>query len=54
MRIALIGIGKIANYQMQAVTHTKGIQLVDATTSTRCAPRSSRGTSTSTTTSTRC
>lgn len=30
MRIALIGIGKIANYQMQAVTHTKGIQLVDA------------------------
>jgi hypothetical protein len=22
MRIALIGIGKIANYQMQAITHT--------------------------------
>lgn len=30
MRIALIGIGKIANYQMQAISHTKGIQLVDA------------------------
>lgn len=30
MRIALIGIGKIANYQMQAITHTPGIQLVDA------------------------
>ncbi len=30
MRIALIGIGKIANYQMQAITHTKGIKLVDA------------------------
>ncbi|WP_298039555.1 Gfo/Idh/MocA family oxidoreductase [uncultured Desulfuromonas sp.] len=30
MRIGLIGIGKIANYQMQAITHTKGIQLVDA------------------------
>jgi predicted dehydrogenase len=30
MRIALIGIGKIANYQMQAITHTKGITLVDA------------------------
>ncbi|PLX90231.1 MAG: hypothetical protein C0614_00950 [Desulfuromonas sp.] len=30
MRIALIGIGKIANYQMQAITHTEGIQLVDA------------------------
>jgi len=30
MRIALIGIGKIANYQMQAITHTDGIQLIDA------------------------
>ena len=30
MRIALIGIGKIANYQMQAIIHTKGIKLVDA------------------------
>ena len=30
MRIALIGIGKIANYQMQAISHTKDIQLVDA------------------------
>jgi D-galactose 1-dehydrogenase len=30
MRIALIGIGKIANYQMQAISHTKGIQLIDA------------------------
>ncbi|MEJ2470218.1 MAG: Gfo/Idh/MocA family oxidoreductase [Desulfuromonadales bacterium] len=30
MQIALIGIGKIANYQMQAITHTKGIKLVDA------------------------
>jgi D-galactose 1-dehydrogenase len=30
MRIALIGIGKIANYQMQAITHTAGIKLVDA------------------------
>jgi predicted dehydrogenase len=30
MRIALIGIGKIANYQMQAISHTKGIQLVGA------------------------
>jgi predicted dehydrogenase len=30
MRIALIGIGKIANYQMQAINHTKGITLVDA------------------------
>jgi len=30
MLIALIGIGKIANYQMQAVTHTPGIKLVDA------------------------
>jgi D-galactose 1-dehydrogenase len=30
MRIALIGIGKIANYQMQAISHTKGIELVDA------------------------
>jgi len=30
MRIALIGIGKIANYQMQAINHTKGIKLVDA------------------------
>lgn len=30
MRIALIGIGKIANYQMQAITHTPGIKLVDA------------------------
>lgn len=30
MRIALIGIGKIANYQMQAISHTKGIKLVDA------------------------
>ena len=31
MRIALIGIGKIANYQMQAITHTPGITLTDAT-----------------------
>jgi D-galactose 1-dehydrogenase len=30
MQIALIGIGKIANYQMQAITHTKGIKLTDA------------------------
>jgi len=30
MRIALIGIGKIANYQMQAISHTRGITLVDA------------------------
>lgn len=30
MRIALIGIGKIANYQMQAINHTKGFKLVDA------------------------
>jgi len=30
MRIALIGIGKIANYQMQAISHTPGIQLTDA------------------------
>ncbi len=30
MRLALIGIGKIANYQMQAIAHTKGIKLVDA------------------------
>lgn len=30
MLIALIGIGKIANYQMQAITHTPGIKLVDA------------------------
>ena len=30
MQIALIGIGKIANYQMQAITHTQGIKLVDA------------------------
>ena len=30
MQIALIGIGKIANYQMQAITHTPGIKLVDA------------------------
>ncbi len=30
MKIALIGIGKIANYQMQAISHTKGISLVDA------------------------
>lgn len=30
MRIALIGIGKIANYQMQAITHTQGIKLTDA------------------------
>ncbi len=30
MQIALIGIGKIANYQMQAITHTEGIKLVDA------------------------
>lgn len=30
MKIALIGIGKIANYQMQAITHTPGIKLVDA------------------------
>ncbi len=30
MRIALIGIGKIANYQMQAINHTKGITLTDA------------------------
>ena len=30
MKIGLIGIGKIANYQMQAISHTKGIQLVVA------------------------
>jgi D-galactose 1-dehydrogenase len=30
MQIALIGIGKIANYQMQAITHTPGIKLIDA------------------------
>jgi D-galactose 1-dehydrogenase len=30
MRIALIGIGKIANGKMQAINHTKGIKLVDA------------------------
>lgn len=30
MQIALIGIGKIANYQMQAISHTPGIKLVDA------------------------
>jgi len=30
MKIGLIGIGKIANYQMQAISHTKGISLVDA------------------------
>ncbi|MDT8441217.1 MAG: Gfo/Idh/MocA family oxidoreductase [Desulfuromonadales bacterium] len=30
MRIALIGIGKIANYQMQAINHTPGITLTDA------------------------
>ena len=30
MKIGLIGIGKIANYQMQAITHTEGITLVDA------------------------
>lgn len=30
MKIGLIGIGKIANYQMQAISHTKGITLVDA------------------------
>ncbi|MBW2451639.1 MAG: Gfo/Idh/MocA family oxidoreductase [Deltaproteobacteria bacterium] len=30
MRIGLIGIGKIANYQMQAITHTLGIKLTDA------------------------
>ncbi len=30
MLIALIGIGKIANYQMQAINHTQGIKLVDA------------------------
>lgn len=30
MQIALIGIGKIANYQMQAITHTPGIRLIDA------------------------
>jgi D-galactose 1-dehydrogenase len=30
MQIALIGIGKIANYQMQAITHTQGIKLIDA------------------------
>ncbi len=30
MRIALIGIGKIANYQMQAINHTPGIKLTDA------------------------
>lgn len=30
MKIALIGIGKIANYQMQAITHTPGIKLIDA------------------------
>ncbi len=30
MKIGLIGIGKIANYQMQAISHAKGISLVDA------------------------
>lgn len=30
MNIGLIGIGKIANYQMQAISHTAGINLVDA------------------------
>lgn len=30
MYIGLIGIGKIANYQMQAITHTAGIKLTDA------------------------
>lgn len=30
MKIGLIGIGKIANYQMQAITHTEGVCLVDA------------------------
>lgn len=30
MKIGLIGIGKIANYQMQAISHTRGISLVDA------------------------
>jgi len=30
MKIGLIGIGKIANYQMQAISHTPGISLVDA------------------------
>lgn len=30
MQIGLIGIGKIANYQMQAISHTKGIKLIDA------------------------
>ena len=30
MKIGLIGIGKIANYQMQAISHTKGISLIDA------------------------
>lgn len=30
MKIGLIGIGKIANYQMQAISHTQGISLLDA------------------------
>jgi D-galactose 1-dehydrogenase len=30
MKIGLIGIGKIANYQMQAISHTRGINLIDA------------------------
>lgn len=30
MKIGLIGIGKIANYQMQAISHTNGISLIDA------------------------
>lgn len=30
MKIGLIGIGKIANYQMQAISHTQGISLFDA------------------------
>jgi len=30
MKIGLIGIGKIANYQMQAISHTRGISLTDA------------------------
>lgn len=30
MKIGLIGIGKIANYQMQAITHIDGVCLLDA------------------------
>ncbi len=30
MKIALIGIGKLANYQMQAISHVQGVSLLDA------------------------